>query len=188
MKVAGPAARAVLALLVLPVGHTAQAAVREGERAPLAGIAGVTDVEGRPADLSRLALAPDTASAEAPGRATLLVFWASWCHPCINEIPVLNELRRFYGKRGLRILGLGVREGGETLERLKGAAAGNGASYPILYDGEGKAQEAFDVHALPMSVLIDAEGLVRWIGPALPTDVAARVEAALVPGERRGAK
>lgn len=188
MKVAGPAARAVLALLLLPLGHAAWAAAREGETAPLAGITGVTDADGRPADLSRLALAPEPPAGEATGRATLLVFWASWCHPCINEIPVLNELRRFYAKRGLRILGLGVREGGETLERLKGAAASNGASYPILYDSEGKAQEAFDVRALPMSVLIDAEGLVRWIGPALPSDLAARVEAALVPGERRGAK
>ncbi len=71
-------------------------------------------------------------------RATLLVFWASWCAPCIHEIPVLNELQRFYGGRGLRVLGLGVREGNETLDRLKQTAAKHGVTYPLFFDTQGK--------------------------------------------------
>jgi thiol-disulfide isomerase/thioredoxin len=186
LRLAG--APAALALLLLSVDHGAAAPVKEGQTAPLAALAGVIDADGRAADLWRMVSAPQPRGSSPARRATLLVFWASWCAPCIHEIPVLNELRRFYGERGLRVVGLGIREGGETLASLKEAAAKNGATYPVFYDSEGRAQEAFEVHTLPMSALIDAEGTVRWIGPALPADVAARVEAALAPGEPRGAK
>jgi thiol-disulfide isomerase/thioredoxin len=177
-----------LASVLLWVDPCAEAAIREGEKAPLAAITGVVDAEGRPVDLSRLALGSNAHAGDPAAKATLLVFWASWCYPCINEIPVLNEFQRFYGKRGLNILGLGVREGNETLERLKQTAAKNGVSYPLLFDSQGKAQEAFDLSGVPMSALIDASGTVRWIGPALPSDAAARIEAALGPGGQRGAK
>jgi thiol-disulfide isomerase/thioredoxin len=188
LKVPGLVATVALASLLPCAGPCAEAAIREGEKAPLAAIPGVVDAEGRIVDLSRLTLSSNARAGDPTARATLLVFWASWCLPCIHEIPVINELQRFYGRRGLRVLGLGVREGNETLERLKQTAAKHGVTYPLLFDTQGEAQKAFDLSAVPMSALIDASGTVRWIGPALPSDAAARIEAALEPGEQRGAK
>ena len=174
-------AAATVAACALLVPAVAGAGVKIGEAAPVALLTGVVDTEGQPYDAARfLVPAPDAAGARG---ATLLVFWASWCHPCVSEIPVLNELHRFYGKRGLRVVGMGVEEGGETLEGIKKAAMAHGVTYPVLFDSEGKGLELFGVGALPTSVLLSGTGVILWNGPALPEDITARIAAALGPGE-----
>lgn len=168
---AAPAALTVACALF--VFAAPAAAVKAGEKAPVAALKGIVDADGQPFD---------AASRLVPGgakNATLLVFWASWCHPCISEIPVLNEMHRFYGKRGLRVLGLGVREGGETLDGIRKAAQSHGVTYPVLFDSEGKGQELFGVAALPTSVLISGTGEILWNGPALPKDLTTKIAAAL---------
>ena len=164
---------------------SAVAGVKVGEPAPIAEVTGLLDMKGQPQDPARALIA-----APAPGArgATLLVFWASWCHPCVSEIPVLNELHRFYGKRGLRVIGLGVREGGETLERIRAAAEKHGVTYPVMYDSEGKGQELFGVGALPTAVLLSGTGEVLWNGPTLPGDITTRISAAIGPGGESGTK
>ena len=166
----------------------AGAGVRISETAPVVLLTGVVDMEGQPYDAARwLVSAPGAGAADAKG-AILIVFWASWCRPCVSEIPVLNELHRFYGKRGLRVVGLGVREGGETLEGIRKAALAHGVTYPTLFDSQGTGQELFGVGALPTSVLLSGAGVVLWNGPALPEDIMARIAAALGPGGEGGTK
>lgn len=179
-------ATATVAACALLVPAVAGVGVKIGETAPVTLMTGVVDVEGRPYDAARL-LVPTPVTGGARG-ATLLVFWASWCHPCVNEIPVLNELHRFYAKRGLRVVGMGVREGGETLDGIKKAALAHGVTYPVLYDSEGKGLELFGVGALPTSVLLSGTGVILWIGPALPEDITARIAAVLGPGGESGTK
>ena len=177
-------AAAAVAICALMLPGAAGASVKVGDTAPVAQLKGVIDTEGRPFDAAATLIA-------APGAAksaTLLVFWASWCHPCISEIPVLNEMHRFYGKRGLRVVALGVREGGETLERIKTTAQANGVTYPVLFDSQGVAQDLFGVAALPSSVLLSGTGEVLWNGQALPEEIMTKIAAALGQGGNIGTK
>jgi thiol-disulfide isomerase/thioredoxin len=134
----------------------------------------IVDPEGRESSLE-VALFPG----DTPAPATLLVFWASWCQPCIGEIPVLNELHRYYGKRGLRVVGLGVTNGGETLEKMVEAATNHGVAYPVFFDAQGAVEKAFGLSAIPTSALIDSRKTVRWLGPNLPRDINKRIEEAM---------
>jgi len=143
----------------------------------------VVDLQGGMLDLRKM-LAPQRADA----RASLLVFWATWCAPCIHEIPVLRSLQDFHRDRGLRIVGVGVREGGESPERIAEAAKRHKLNYDIVFDREGQVQEAFGLIGIPWSVLIDGEGIVQWAGPALPRDIDGRIRSALKPQEERGSR
>ncbi len=166
--------------MALMLAAPARGEVAVGAPLPSGRSLGVVDLSGAPVDLHRM-IPPGREDA----RAALIVFWATWCAPCIEEIPVLRSLQDFHAKRGLRIVGVGVSEGGETLERVAGAAARHKLNYDILFDREGEAQAAFNLIGIPWSVLIDGEGVVRWVGPALPRDIDERIRAALTPQEER---
>lgn len=120
--------------------------------------------------------------------ATLLIFWATWCRPCVREIPDVNSLRKFYAEKDLLVLAVGLREGGDTPDNLMSAIRRYGVKYPVLFDSEGAVQDAFGIATLPMSVLIDRRGVIRWKGPALPRDINSRIRAMLDPPVDRGAR
>lgn len=95
------------------------------------------------------------------GRPTLVNFWATWCAPCIREMPLLQHLADRYAGR-LNVVGIAVDEPGrvgEFVDRL-------GIEYPILIGTSDvrETQERFGNPdgMLPYSVLVDQEGVVRW--------------------------
>lgn len=178
------AGAALLAAALLAGDPPVLYAAAAGEPAPLEAASPVSDLEGNTTDLRARVLPGDGST----HKATLLVFWGTWCQPCIHEVPVLNELQRFYGKDGLQVIGIGMSWGGDTLDKVAAAAEQHGMSYPVLFDKDGRARAAFGVTALPTSALIDARGTVRWMGLALPRDIAGRIREALGTGEERGSK
>lgn len=140
----------------------------------------VQDLQGAGVDLApRLRGGSSTAA----GRAVLLVFWGSWCAPCLREIPELNELQRFYGPRGLEVIGVGLAHVEETPARLAAASRDRKVAYPVYFDAQGAMARTFGVTALPAAALIDGAGVVRWMGPSLPKDINERIQAAVRPGE-----
>lgn len=180
----------LLALALLGAGTGVQTfakdpALAEGLVIPDDWRVQVTDLKGAAVDLR-----DEILSAGAPelGGATLLVFWATWCQPCIHEVPVLNELHKFYAKSGLKLLGVGMSHGGDSLKSISEAASLHGMTYPVLFDGEDKARKAFGVLALPAAALVDRRGVVRWSGPSLPRDINARIKSALTPQKDSGSK
>ena len=124
--------------------------------------------------------------ARKDAQAALLVFWASWCAPCIQEIPTLKSLNDFYGPKGLRIVGVGLNEGGDSAGLLRAAMNRHGINYEVLFDAKGEARDAAGMPGIPWSVLVDRAGTVRWAGPALPKDASALIRDALTPKEERG--
>lgn len=127
-------------------------------------------------------------SARDEARMTLLAFWGTWCQPCIEEIPVLNEMKRFYGSQGLRVLGVALDMGGESKESLSAAIGRHGINYPILFDAKGEARRRFGLSALPSAALVDGSGKVVWVGRGLPTDLSSRIRSGLAPGGAGAAK
>jgi thiol-disulfide isomerase/thioredoxin len=110
-------------------------------------------------DLSRFAL--EGAIPESfKGKIVLLDFWASWCAPCKASFPALEELSKEYGSRGLIVLGVSVDEKKQDMDRF---LQKNHVSFPIVRDAQHKLVSAVAVETMPSSLLIDSQGVVRFI-------------------------
>jgi thiol-disulfide isomerase/thioredoxin len=95
------------------------------------------------------------------GKVTLVVFWASWCPPCIKEIPDLIELQNKYKNKGLQVLSINLDEDEDRrIEVPKLQNRFSGWNYPILV-GDGSAAKAFGgVQGIPTSFFVNQNGKV----------------------------
>jgi thiol-disulfide isomerase/thioredoxin len=93
------------------------------------------------------------------GQLVVLDFWASWCEPCRQSVPILNQAAKTLAAEGVRVYGVNA-EGlkPETLGRI---AARWQFAYPVLTDPTAQTQLAYDVEALPTLYLIDKQGVVQ---------------------------
>ena len=139
---------------------------------------------GRPAPAYRaVAIDGDSVSlAELRGTVVLLNIWATWCHPCRDEIPVLQRLHETYAARGLALVGVSVDARGEE-RQIREFARGFGMTYPIWHDPDERVSATFLAVGVPATYLIDREGILRWrhVGPVRDGDpaLARRLEEAL---------
>ena len=107
------------------------------------------------------------------GRVVLLHFWATFCTPCLEELPELESLWRRYRERGLVIVGIAADRGDADVVRK--FAAATGVTFPVLPDPEGVVRNRYEVVALPMSYLIGRDGRFsarmlgtrEWQGPEI---------------------
>jgi thiol-disulfide isomerase/thioredoxin len=93
------------------------------------------------------------------GRVVLVNFWATWCPPCVEEIPSLNRLQSHYKKQQVRIVSVDFRESVEVIETFIQKIP---VDFPILMDGEGLTSLAWRVFSFPSSFIIDREGRIRY--------------------------
>ena len=111
------------------------------------------------------------AIADYRGQVVLLNVWATWCHPCREEIPYLQSLHDAHAARGLAIIGVSVDAAGSegTIREFR---TDFGMTYPIWLDPEEKVQSLFLALGVPASYLIDREGTLRWkhLGTVRATD------------------
>jgi len=101
------------------------------------------------------------------GKVVLINFWATWCSPCLVEIPSFVELQAKYRDQGLVIVGISV---DDPIEKLKPFAQEFQMNYPVLAGSDrNDVQEAYGpILGIPVSVLISRNGLVcsRFVGGA----------------------
>lgn len=98
--------------------------------------------------------------AELRGKVVMLNFWASWCGPCRQEMPLLDGIYKRYNPAGFEYLGINVEEDNADAKKLIKEL---GVSFPILFDPESKASKLYDVEAMPTTVLIDKKGEIRYV-------------------------
>jgi thiol-disulfide isomerase/thioredoxin len=95
------------------------------------------------------------------GKPVVVNFWASWCGPCVKEMPTLAALHREYAKKGITFIGLGV----DSEKNVNAFLQKVPVDYPIYIAGFGGADLARsfgnNAGALPFTVVIDAKGAIR---------------------------
>jgi thiol-disulfide isomerase/thioredoxin len=111
------------------------------------------------------------ALASTRGRVVLLNVWATWCHPCREEIPVLEKLHEVYGDSGLSVIGVSIDARGEE-RTIKEFVDRMGMTYPIWLDPDDRVSRLFFAIGVPSSYLIGRDGTLLWrhIGPIKPSD------------------
>jgi thiol-disulfide isomerase/thioredoxin len=101
--------------------------------------------------------------ADYRGQVVLVNLWATWCPPCVQELPTLNEFYAAYKSNGFLIIGI---DDGEELSVVQDFITSKGLTFPIWMDPNYLTESAFVTMNLPSSYVIDRQGQVRlqWVG------------------------
>jgi thiol-disulfide isomerase/thioredoxin len=182
MSTGGRTAAGVLALGLALAGCTADATEEpDGAAAspspdPLTVLGACPEQPDRPAAGAETLPALDLACpgggsldlARAPGVPTVVNLWASWCGPCREELPLVQQLADAGGDR-LAVVGVISRDGAPQAASF---AADAGATFPSAFDGEGELMAELGLGALPYTYLLDADGGIAYVQVGPVADVA----------------
>jgi peroxiredoxin len=92
------------------------------------------------------------------GEVVVINFWTTWCGPCRQQMPVLDDLYGKYKLAGMTLLSINI---DEDAARAAEMARTLKVSYPVLFDARQEVGRAYDVGSMPITVMIDREGVVR---------------------------
>jgi thiol-disulfide isomerase/thioredoxin len=95
--------------------------------------------------------------AQYRGKVVLLDFWASWCEPCRQSFPWLNEMQTKYADRGLVVVGVNVDRVQADAQRFLRDVPAN---FRIVYDPAGTLAARYDVPGMPVSYVVDRNGAI----------------------------
>ena len=155
-------ARTRLGQAILQAGPTDAAGpvARVGERLPAIAL---PTLDGETRHLADL----------AAGRPLLVNFWASWCRPCLEEMPALDAFARRQGANGVQVVGIALDE----VDAVRSFLDARPVGYAVLVDSPGPADSSVRLGnargVLPYSVLVGTDGriLKQWAGPLEPADL-----------------
>ncbi|HEY0682436.1 MAG TPA: TlpA disulfide reductase family protein [Steroidobacter sp.] len=99
---------------------------------------------------------------EHSGEVVLINFWATWCGPCRQEMPLLDEIYGKYRRAGLVLFSVNIDEQ-NNLDAAREMATTLRVSYPVLFDARKDVSRAYQASTMPLTVLIDREGVVRYV-------------------------
>jgi peroxiredoxin len=100
----------------------------------------------------------DVSLAQYKGQVVMINFWASWCGPCKEEMPLLESIYKKYNRLGFTMIGVNVEPDSKAAnEMLKQTPV----SFPILYDTDSKVSKLYEVAGMPSTVIIDRTGTLR---------------------------
>lgn len=95
---------------------------------------------------------------ELRGKVVLLDFWASWCGPCRQSFPWMNEMQARYESQGFEVVAVNVDQNPEAAAEFLSEVP---ATFTVAYDPEGKTPEAYEVMGMPSAYLIDRNGHIH---------------------------
>ncbi|MEX2177467.1 MAG: TlpA disulfide reductase family protein [Gemmatimonadaceae bacterium] len=132
---------------------------------------------------SAVAMSGDSVSLDGlRGTVVLLNVWATWCHPCRDEIPELRDLHAKYNPRGFEVVGVSVDAGGAE-DNVRAFMTEFAMNYPVWLDPDDRISTRYLLVGVPTTFLIDRDGVLLWrkTGPVKAGDTAltAAIERAL---------
>lgn len=96
------------------------------------------------------------------GKPVVLNFWASWCHPCCNELPDFEAAAKQYGDR-VEFMMINLTDGArDTVEGVEAFLQENGYTFPVYFDTGESAATAYSVYYIPHTVIVSADGKVLY--------------------------
>jgi thiol-disulfide isomerase/thioredoxin len=98
--------------------------------------------------------------AQFKGQVVMINFWATWCKPCRDEMPLLEDIYKKYKPMGFTMLGVNVEPDSKDAEAWLGKLA-KPVTFPIAYDVDSKVSKLYKVETMPSTVLVDRKGNVR---------------------------
>ncbi|MFJ7737783.1 TlpA family protein disulfide reductase [Lysinibacillus sp. NPDC097287] len=103
----------------------------------------------------------ETTLEDYKGKILVLNFWASWCGPCINEAPDLNE---FYKKKpkNVEFLAINMTSKEKGVESVEKFADQYNIKFPIFLDEKGLLLKSFEIMGYPTTIIIDTDGVVQY--------------------------
>tara|TARA_B100000809_G_C15122524_1_gene524905 strand:+ start:945 stop:1451 length:507 start_codon:yes stop_codon:yes gene_type:complete len=96
---------------------------------------------------------------EQRGNIIVINFWASWCGPCRKEMPVLQDFYDKYQSLGVSVWGVNVEQENQAGRDF---LADLNLSFPILFDASNTISAMYQVEAMPTTIIVDRDGLVRY--------------------------
>ena len=107
------------------------------------------------------------------GKVVLVNFWGTWCEPCKEETPALQQSYQKLRDQGLVIIGVDLRsqegDGAEGVDNVRSFTERYGVTYPIALDVKGEVARAFQIYPIPTSYFIDPNGTIRYVRPSTLT-------------------
>ncbi len=97
---------------------------------------------------------------EYRGDVVMINFWATWCGPCRQEMPLLNDLFNRYQRVGFSLLGVNI---DDDSRRAMQMVEDLGVDFPVLFDETKAVSKLYQVEAMPVTVIVDREGIVRYV-------------------------
>ena len=97
---------------------------------------------------------------EYRGDVVMLNFWATWCGPCRQEMPLLDDLFNRYERVGFTLLGVNI---DDDSQRAIDMMRELGVNFPVLFDATKDVSKLYNVNAMPVTVILDREGNVRHV-------------------------
>jgi cytochrome c biogenesis protein CcmG/thiol:disulfide interchange protein DsbE len=153
----------VVAIAIIALGIVLGRAVMEtsGSRAFPAEVASGALPQAPGFDLQNLSGTGTTSLASFKGQIVVLNFWASWCDPCKDEAPILEDFWQTEAKpQGVAMVGIDTQD---LREDARVFAKEYGLTYPLVHDSGGAIGRAYGVGAFPETFVLDAQGrAVAW--------------------------
>lgn len=104
---------------------------------------------------------------EHKGKPILINFFASWCLPCREEMPVLVKTAREYGPKGVVFLGVAV---DDTEEKMKDFIVRYEVNFPVGLDKTAEVQKSFGLYGIPTTYFIDKQGVINYFHSGAVTE------------------
>jgi peroxiredoxin len=94
------------------------------------------------------------------GEVVILNFWATWAGPSRQEMPLLDEIYGRYRRVGLVLFSVNVDQDAEPAAEMAQTLK---VSYPVLFDAQKQVSRSYQISAMPVTVLIDRAGVIRYV-------------------------
>lgn len=114
---------------------------------------------------------------ELVGRPVVISYWATWCIPCQQELPILEQLYREYGSQGLVVVTVNAIDQ-DSLPEVQKMVSQNGMTFPVLLDQGNQFASTYGALFFPTTIFVDASGVIRYIrlGDSSEADLRLKVE------------
>ena len=129
---------------------------------------------GQPApDFELAGSAGPVALSAYKGKTVYLDFWASWCGPCKQSFPWMNDMQARYGAKGLKVVGINLDQKSDEAKKF---LADTPARFDVAFDPSGKTPKTYAIKGMPTSMLIGPDGKVLMVHAGFKDETRAELE------------